>query len=179
MKRSRLRRILPLLAAALAVGCDAPLTVSQKLEGDWVGRPESAAERTVREWPTLSLNPDDPEIAAAAAEAPPTDLESFETVRVEMRLGPTHEARLSLAGAEPLEGKWSVSAAEGRRAVLEISVKRGADGEGTLESRRFDVEVLKQGEGFVLREQGADRRFGRLLFRRPGAEATATDPISD
>ncbi len=158
-------------------GCDAPLSLSQQISGDWVGRPESAAERTIREWPTRELDPDDPEIAKAAAATPPTDLESFDGLRVELTLDDSGAARMSLVGgpssaqAPPLVGKWSLSAAEGRRAVLEIGVERGeVDGEMTFETRRFDLEVLRpvDGEGFVLREQNADRRFGRLLFRRPG-----------
>ncbi|TWT94785.1 hypothetical protein Pla108_36340 [Botrimarina colliarenosi] len=173
-----MRRLAPLLllfAAATTLGCGGSLSLPQRLAGDWVGRPESAAERTTREWPTGDLDPDDPEIAAAAAATPPTDLEAFADVRVELRLGDSGDARLTLAGGEPLVGKWKATSVEGRRALLEIGVERTGDEEPTLESRRFDIELLPRGEGFVLREQGADRRFGRLLFLRPGAIKTAAD----
>jgi hypothetical protein len=177
MNRPPLRRLLTALCIAALNGCDAPQSLSQQISGDWVGRPESAAERIVREWPTRELNPDDPEIAKTAAATPPTDLESFDSVRVELSLDDSGAARLSFGGSPsqtegpPLVGRWSLSSAEGRRAVLEIGVQRGeVDGEMTFETRRFDIEVLRpvDGEGFVLREQNADRRFGRLIFRRPG-----------
>lgn len=173
-----------LLVALVATGCDGPATVAQRLTGEWVGRPESAAERTVREWPTRKADPDNPEIAEAAAAAPPTDLEAFPDVRVQMRLDASGAAELSLAGGDPLTGQWVVTPIEGRRAVLEIAVVKdpnkgnaeddnspeGADPGDALKSRRFDVELLADGKGFVLREQGADRRFGRLIFRHPGDE---------
>ncbi|QDV80350.1 hypothetical protein [Botrimarina mediterranea] len=171
-----LPRLLPLVSAVLFMGCDTPLSLSQRLDGRWVGRPESAAERTVREWPTRESDPDDPAIAEAAAETPPTDLEAFDSVRVELELDDSGAARMSLAGGEPLVGEWQLSSIEGRRGVLEISVERGeVDGKQTFETRRYDVEALRpvDGEGFVLREQNADRRFGRLLFRRPGDEGPA------
>ena len=180
MNRPTHCRRLPLLLAILAClaatgGCDAPLSLSQQLVGDWVGRPESAAERTVREWPTREADPNDPEIAEAAAETPPTDLESFGSVRVELQLDDAGKAKLTLVGDKPLVGQWSLPLVEGRRGVLEIKVQRGeVKGEKTFETRRFDVEALKpiDGEGFVLREQNSDRQFGRLLFRRPGDQTT-------
>jgi hypothetical protein len=176
MNRPALQRLLPFVFAALLLGCDTPLSLSQQLDGAWVGRPESAAERTVREWPTREADPDDPEIAEAAAATPPTDLESFSRVRVELELNDSGQAKLTLAGDKPLVGEWALSSVEGRRGVLEIRVERGeVDGEQTFETRRFDIEALKpiDGEGFVLREQNADRRYGRLLFRRPGDETPA------
>jgi hypothetical protein len=176
MNHPALPQLLPLLVVALLAGCDAPLSLSQQLRGAWVGRPESAAERTVREWPTREADPDDPEIAEAAAETPPTDLESFSSVRIELELNDSGKAELTLAGGQPLAGEWSLPLVEGRRGVLEIKVERGeVKGEKTFETRRFDIETLKpiDGEGFVLREQNADRQFGRLLFRRPGDETPA------
>jgi hypothetical protein len=177
MNRPALPLLLPLVFAVLLLsGCDTPQALSHQLRGAWVGRPESAAERTVREWPTREANPDDPEIAEAVAETPPTDLESFSNVRVELELNDAGKARMTLAGQQPLVGEWSLPLIEGRRGVLEIKVQRGeVKGEKTFETRRFDIETLKpiDGEGFVLREQNADRQFGRLLFRRPGDDTPA------
>lgn len=155
---------------ALAVGCDAPLSFAQRLEGEWVGRPEPAAERIVREWPTRATNPDDPEIARAAAAAPPTDLERVAAGEVLLEFLPGGSARLALEGEQRLQGEWRVVASDGRRGVLELSVDRGSN---ARETRRFDLEQLIDAEGFVLREQGADRQFGRLLFLRPSASAPA------
>ena len=148
-------------------------------ETDWVDT-EIAKRLNVRERrprdPDREPDFDDPEIAEAAAEAPPTDLESFADVRVELELNDGGKARLTLGGEKPLVGEWSLSSVEGRRGVLEIRVERTlVNDEMTYETRRFDIETLKpiDGEGFVLREQNADRRFGRLLFRRPGDDTPA------
>lgn len=170
-----MHRPLPLLLliASLAVaGCDGTLTYGQRLAGEWVGRPETASERTVREWPTRAIDPDDPEIAEAAAAAPATDLEAFAGVAVRMKFSESGEAEMSLVGDVPLKGLWSVTPLEGRRGILEIETLADDDGLGAVR-RRFEVEFLREGEGFVLREQGADRRFGRLLFQRPGAATVA------
>ncbi len=181
---------LPLLCIGLAAlsiaGCDGALSMSQRLVGEWVGRPETAAERIVREWPARAggkqLTADDPEIAAAIAKAPVTDLETQAAeTRVTMRLGELGGATLSLAGEQELTGQWGITPLEGRRAQLEIEIEPATEGEKPVR-RRFDLEFFKEGEAFTLREQSADRRFGRLVFRRPGdtgqAAPTVTEPAT-
>lgn len=163
------------LALGLA-GCDGALSISQRLAGEWVGRPETIAERTLREWPGRlvddTIDDQHPEVAAAIAEAPPTDLELYAPeVEVTLELREDGVARMAMAGEQPLEGRWSLTPVEGRRAQLEIQVPKppAAEGEeaGSMR-RRYEIVMLREGEGFVLREQGADRRYGRLIFERPG-----------
>ncbi|MEQ8847256.1 hypothetical protein [Botrimarina sp.] len=176
------------LALAALAGCGGATPKAQRVVGVWTGRPESAAERVVREWPRSSpdtpIDPADAEVAAAVADEPPTDLESAAGVRVQMRLGAEGDATLALADQPPLAGTWSLIPQEGRRALLDIeltapaeapprSEEDGPNGDETplpesagdpTERRRFEIEFLQRGRGFVLREAGADRRFGRLLF---------------
>ena len=152
------------LAAAGLVGCDGPLTLSQRLEGKWVGRPETATERVTREWPTGQPDADapaDPELERALRETPPTDLEAFGNVAVSMRLSLGGQAELTLGGGTQ-SGVWSVEAGEGARAVLDLAVSPSGGAEGRVR-RRYVVDFVDTG-GFTLSEQGADRRFGRLLF---------------
>lgn len=173
--------VVPLLTI-LVVGCDGPLTVSQRLAGEWVGRPETAAERTLREWPGRrgedgNVDPENPEIVAAIEKALATDLEAVGPMAIQMRLDELGSATLELNGQQALEGIWSLTAVEGRRAQLEVSID--ADGESEAEAgaeptrRRFTIEFLRTGEAFVLQEIGADPRFGRLLFQRSGAAPAA------
>lgn len=164
-------RLAPCLIALVAMGCDGPTSLAQKLTGDWVGRPETIAERTVREWPTATVDEDDPLLVEALADAKPTDLEAATDVRVQMRLGDAGEAKLTLGGTRPITGEWSVTPIDGRRGLLEITpAADGEEGETSPRRHRYEVEFLPEGGSFVLREQGADGRFGRLLFERSGTE---------
>lgn len=170
--RRTARPLLALLLLPLA-GCDGAVTVNQRLAREWVGRPETAAERVLREWPGRrgadgKIDPDNPEVVRAVEEAPKTDLEGASPVVVAMRLDELGGAELTLAGEKPLEATWSVSTVEGRRAQLEIVVEE----EAGSTRRRFEIEFLRQGEGFVLQESGSDPRFGRLLFKPKGTPAS-------
>lgn len=165
MRSPRSRRLACFALCAAVAGCDGPATLTQRLTGEWVGRPESAAERVAREWPTgapAEGDPPDPELEAAIRAEPPSDIETLADQRVTMRLLADGSAELSLEGASSQSGVWVVEAGEGRRAMLDLTTSPEADG-GEAVRRRFVVEFLDS-EGFTLREQGADRRFGRLLF---------------
>lgn len=151
-------------------GCDGPTSLAQRLKGEWIGRPETIAERTVREWPTGPVDEDDSLLVEALADALPTDLEAAPDAQVQMRLDEAGEAELSLGGASPVKGQWVVTPIDGRRGMLEITPETA---DGAAQRRRFDVEFLPKGTAFVLREQGADGRFGRLLFERSGDEPEA------
>lgn len=158
------------------VGCEGPQSISQRLVGEWSGRPETIAERTLREWPGRlvddTINAEHPEVAAAIAKAPPTDLELYAAeARITLKLQEDGAVVMTMAGKDPLEGKWILTPVEGRRAQLEILVGQPAAAEGEASDavrRRYELEMLRDGDGFVLREQGADRRYGRLIFQRPG-----------
>lgn len=121
------------------------------------------------------IDPSDPEVVAAIAAEPPTDLESAKDVRIRLSLGLVGQAEIALGG-DTRTGSWSVEPLDARRALLEIEVTAN-DQDASPERRRFDLEFLPGAESFVLRENGADGRFGRLLFTRPGAaEANAGQP---
>lgn len=174
---TRPRWIAAPLCLLLLAGCDGPMTVRQRLVGEWVGRPESRAQRVLREWPGSrgadgQVDPEDPEVVAAVEKAPATDLEAADAVAVQMQLRELGTAEMMLAGEPPLEGDWTLNAVEGRRAQLEIAID--VEGEEDPLRRRFEIEFLLEGEGFVMHESGADPRFGRLLFSpKNGSPAAA------
>ena len=154
-------RLLLLTLITLLAGCDGALTPTGRLVGHWQGRPETAAERTEREWPSEGK-------ADKSATAPATDMEVFSDLRIDLQLDHSGKAQLSLDGESELSGNWTLTPGEGKRQLLEIAVE---DAEGIVtERRRFEIEMLKQEEDeperFVLRESGADPRFGRLIFER-------------
>lgn len=168
------------LCLLLLTGCDGPMTLRQRLVGEWVGRPESGAERVLREWPGRrgadgQVDPEDPGVVAAVEKAPATDLEVADAVEVQMQIRELGGAEMTLVGETPLEGTWTLEAVEGRRAQLEIAI--AIEDEDDPLRRRFEIEFLREGEGFVMHESGADPRFGRLLFSpKNGSPATAATP---
>lgn len=154
-------RFLLLITVALFAGCDGALTPTGRLIGHWEGLPEIAAERTEREWPVK-------EQADKTVVTPVTDIEAFPDLRISLQFDRHGKASLSLDGDKELSGNWTLIAGEGKRQILEIAIE---DSEGTVtERRKFEIEMLKKQENesdrFVLRESGADPRFGRLLFER-------------
>ncbi|MGL4513904.1 MAG: hypothetical protein ACRCT8_12505 [Lacipirellulaceae bacterium] len=191
-----LRRLAALSFLLMAVaGCSARFGLSQQLEGEWTGRPETAVERSRREWPrpggsadAALQGRDDPSLDGLPTEAldkvdrvAPTELESFADVRIDLTLAGRGKAKLVLRGveeAEPLEGSWRATAGEGGAALLEIAVDRRASDSGEAPSaqrvaasprrevRRYELRLIPGEERFTLIEQGADPRFGRLIFER-------------
>lgn len=154
---------------AAFAGCGGPITLAQQATGEWVGRPESARERIEREWPGGAPEDpaSDPEYAAALADAPTTDLENRSDVVIRMRLGVSGTAELSLDGDRMRRGRWSLEPLEGGRALLDLALEpEGAPSDAGEEPRRFELAFHDAGKRITLREQGADRRFGRLLFER-------------
>lgn len=155
------------LCALAVVGCEGPRSTKQRLEGEWQGRPEKSAERVLREWPRPAGGAPvaDPDAERRAAASLPTDLEGYGVERVGLTLRGDGVAKLSLDQQPGLEGRWRMVMSEGRRAVVEIAVEPAVNSE---ERRRFAIEFLPGEERFTLREEGADLRFGRLIFERPG-----------
>lgn len=167
-------------------GCGTATDLSSKLVGDWQGRPEMAVERLLREWPTEEK----PSEEEAATQATKTDLEIIEPLKITMRLDQDGKAKLSLDDADSddegsLSGKWFYRATNPTQGMLEIVIERDnraddssrsnltevADNKPTKsERRRFLVELVIddaiENDQFLLVEEGADPRFGRLLFER-------------
>jgi len=102
-----------------------------------------------------------------------TDLEQLD-VRVTMQLEPDHSivmwlnrrnsgSEASSPGQQKQTGTWRVLDALGDRAQLEIVAKR--EGQESVQ-RRFELQLLDDGQAMTLREQDADPQFGQLYFKR-------------
>lgn len=142
-------------------GCEGPAGLQSSLVGNWTGRAESAAERTIREWPT----DDGPTTEEEVEGALPTDLEKLPQFQVGMKLERVGSIEMDLDQTDSMKGTWQLETTEANRGILQIAT------EGDVaEQRRFMIQFLPAKEGekdrFLLSEQGADPRYGRLLFER-------------
>lgn len=167
--------LFPLLLLSLTlfsvVGCGGS-GGSTNLVGEWEGRAERAAERTLRDWPGEPK----PESEADVPNNRPTDLEQLSEVQVHLAFRSGNRVTLDWAGKQQKSGKWTFISTEEKRGLLEIVLEQEAnEGEESVakeegERRRFEIEFLKPVEDepdrFVLNEEGADTWFGRLLFER-------------
>ena len=151
--------LLPLLL--LFTGCEGPASLHSSLVGNWAGRAESAAERTIREWPT----DDGPKTEEEVEGALPTDLEKLPKFQVGMNFERNGSIEMDLDQTDSMKGTWQLEPTEVNRGILQIATE-GED----PEQRRFMIQFLPAKEGgkdrFLLSEQGADPRYGRLLFER-------------
>lgn len=146
----------------LITGCNGSGGLQGSLIGDWVGRAERAAERTMREWPTE----DGPKTEEEVEGALPTDLEKLPEFQVGLKLMRDGSVEMDLDKTDSMTGSWEIQPTESNRGILQITAENDDS-----EQRRFMVEFLpakEEGEKdrFLLSEQGADTRFGRLLFER-------------
>lgn len=182
------------------VGCGTATDLSSKLVGEWQGRPETASERLLREWPT----DEKPTEEEASEQATKTDIESLEPIQISMRLDQNSSVELSIEGApaaigvESLSGKWLYQPTNTTQGMLEIAIESDdpnsdassdasinaseeepveanssvgtKDKKIIIERRRFLIELIVEKNAdedrFLLVEEGADPRFGRLLFER-------------
>jgi hypothetical protein len=67
---------------------------------------------------------------------------------------------------ERLRGTWKILNANGRQLRLQLVAERPEDRSMPLEVRNFAVALSADGHQFTLIEEGADPRFGALLFVR-------------
>lgn len=163
-----------LLALLPLVGCGSGTDLSSKLVGEWQGRPELATERLLREWPT----DDKPAEERAEKLATKTDLEAIEPMQINMKLSYNGDAELNLDGGKSRAGKWLFLPTNTTQGMLEIAIKKDDSGPTEVdesdasksERRRFVIELLVEEDvdkdRFLLVEEGADLRYGRLLFER-------------
>lgn len=152
--------------------------MSSRLEGVWVGRPDTAAaaaERSARLKAEQQGASDSP--TAVPVDQPPpaakgrTELEQHD-LAIRLDFAADGHVTMSLGdGSERLDGTWRiVSLLPPDGAEIEINLKQ--DGEPTeaarREKRRFIIDFQKHDEqaGFTLVEKGADPQFGRLYFVR-------------
>jgi hypothetical protein len=169
-------------------GCG-PVGTSKQLLGKWEGRPDTFAAQAQRDpIPTAPgyRAPAPPQGAAVSASKAPagqvaplqvsqtTDLESHDFV-VTLDFQRQGRVRMELNGAQPIEGAWRVLSTDVGVSVIEIvdqppSVAPQADQPDTdrpaAVKRRFALKWNNEADGFTLREEGADPRFGWLYFKR-------------
>jgi hypothetical protein len=154
--------ILLLLLGAL--GCQQRTTA--RLLGEWVGRPDTAAARALRE--SEKFGDDRPSGTLDTSSETITDWQQVD-IGVKVHFVSTTQLEMSLEdGAQPQSGNWHVLEATPVVCTIEVET---ATGEGeSAELRRFQLELDElDGElvGFLLTEVGADRQLGALYFSRP------------
>lgn len=177
--------IVALVLLAIA-GCGRE-SLEQKLVGQWIGSPDTAAAREKRNPSALTratlANAAAPEAEAAEeaeaddseatskqpANARPTDIEAF-AFEVTLNFARGGKVEMWLDNErEKLAGKWLVISEASDRAVIEIINEAN---NGKPEQRRFELFTEEDDKGFTLREEGADPQFGWLYFRRAAKPTT-------
>lgn len=159
-------QLLSCLLVAACVGCSVD-SLPQQLEGRWVGKPDSFADREARTPSVLStLSPS--AAADGAKDAPATELERYQfEVMLDLRADGELAMALNQGGVDrQLAGTWQVISRVGNTATLELTQAASADSDTV--QRRFTLTLEPGGDGFTLREEGAEREFGWLYFRREG-----------
>jgi len=171
-----------LLALLPLVGCYQ--TPASKLEGKWLGKPDSTAAAEKRSQAAQaasdSVAPTEATGVKDGSASGTTDLEAFD-IGIRLDFHDDKTVDMSLAdGSETRPGIWRVvTTLPPNGAEIEITwVEENKDPTKLpdepaltpIEKRRFLVEFeegLPNGDdiaGFTLREKGADIKFGRLYF---------------
>ena len=157
-------------AIVVLTGCQQSMT--GRLTGEWVGRPDTAAAAQERSAKLKARHQEadasvDAPTEDAASNLGATDLEQHD-VTIRMTLDGDKTARLSLGdGSKALTGIWRlVTTLPPDGAEVEISLE--ADGKDAIQKRRFIIDFQQNGDSssFTLVEKGADPQFGRLYFVR-------------
>jgi len=166
-----------LVSCLMAGGCQQRM--AGKLEGEWIGRPDTAAARAKREnskYEALGLS--------STVDVSPTnrggrtDWENYD-VTVELDFVSRKRLNLSLLGGDqPHVASWKIieTSPTGCRievvidaTIAETAVEKAVEKE-SIQPRRFSIELDERDGrcvGFLLSEVGADRRLGALYFQRP------------
>ncbi len=154
-------------------GCG-PQSVSERLLGTWVGAPDPAAGKIDRPVAAVQLEDEKP---VDAGQSTPTDLEAFQ-FRITIQFAKNGAATMWLDDSSRIEGSWQVLSVD--RDIVQLELTDGPpqlrrekgdstepiDSPAQREQRRFELEFDTEQEAFTLKEEGADKRFGRLLFKR-------------
>ena len=158
----------------LASGCQPP-TVT-KLRGKWMGRPDSAAARALREDAKFGDKvAQETSVTVFDRKDSKTDWEKF-AVAVIWDFVSREELKMSLEdGSQALTGYWEIIGSSPIGCTIEVTTGSPENsgenpGDETKVRRRFEIELdERNGEcvGFLLSESGADRQMGTLFFSRP------------
>ena len=138
----RVKRLL-LVGLLGIVGCHS--AVSRQMVGTWEGRPTGGSPDNDQE---------------------PTDLQRLDfQLTLDLR-GDQSVEMWQGDQQEHLRGTWKILNANGRQLRLQLVAERPEDRSMPLEVRNFAVALSADGHQFTLIEEGADPRFGSLLFVR-------------
>ena len=141
-QRIRFGRLL-LVGLLGMIGCHTE--ASRQMVGTWEGRPTGASSDNDLE---------------------PTDLQRLDfQLTLDLR-GDQSVEMWRGDQQERLRGTWKVLNANGRQLRLQLVAERPEDRSMPLEVRNFAVALSADGHQFTLIEEGADPRFGSLLFVR-------------
>ncbi len=160
---------------------------ANKLQGRWVGRPDTAAMRAVREAekygdklsqgakPKLA-----PKVSKDEADDDQyvTDWEKYD-VAISMDFVSTERLEMTLDGGQPVSGNWKVLSTSPTGCTIEVTTTAANSEQATPQETRRRFELLfdeREGVcvGFQLSEAGADAQLGALYFARPaGTSAPA------
>lgn len=161
-------------------GCQQSL--SSRLEGEWRGRPDTAAAAAERSKKLKAKQNEDEQTEDAfpgdkqpAADKGKTDLEQHD-VTIELNFKSDKTISMSLGdGSQPLTGVWRIlQTLPPRGAEIEITsqpaeqpAEKTSPEDKTVEQKRrfvIDFQGDNAADGFTLVEKGADPKFGRLYF---------------
>lgn len=161
----------------LLVGCG-PGSVSHRLEGRWVGQPDTFAAQRQRSpiptakgyQPTQDQGGADGDTVARIEALQPqqeTDLEAFD-FQIALDFHADGQVEMLLNGGRPMRGHWEVLSTDVGISRLEIAVPQapGAGKPTQTVKRRYSLKMNTKGDAFTLREEGVDPRFGWLYFTR-------------
>ncbi|MCG8449209.1 MAG: hypothetical protein MI725_06470 [Pirellulales bacterium] len=157
-----------LLLAVLIGASGCQQRVAAKLQGEWIGRADTAERRAAREAKKFGDESGLETETTPGGGRPLTDWEQYD-MAVKFDFVDHTQLQMSLAdGSQPLAGGWKVLETSPAGCIIEVETATGPD--ESAELRRFQLEMDERNgtlDGFLLTEVGADRGLGALYFRRP------------
>mgnify|MGYP006908203447 CR=1 FL=1 len=143
--------------------------VATKLQGTWIGHPDTSQARNAREEEKYGKRASEAaDSQQSSAQILTTDWEEYDVgIRFEFR--DHQDLNMSLAdGSEPISASWRVLETSPTGCMIEV-VTPAIDGQDSKVIRHFELEFdEREGTcvGFLLTESGADRQLGSLYFSR-------------
>lgn len=161
-----------LLLIVVVGGCQQ--RTAGKLLGRWIGRPDAAAARALREAEKYG----DAVVALPETTVESVDVTDWERYDLAVQFNFVSHDRLEMSlgdGSQPIIGEWRILETSPTGCIIEVKTESSAvspsdDQSNSSVRRRFQLELDERGGeyvGFLLTEVGADRQLGSLYFRRP------------